>query len=103
MRARVEKHIDFFQHDFFDSIPDKIKDERPGKILINLPYDERLSVDSGLEAFIKDVVHKVRKDYKKWDVYFLAPASVDSFRKELSFSKSSKMLNGAIEVRLVRL
>ena len=59
LRARVEKHIDFFQHDFFDSIPDKIKDERPGKILINLPYDERLSVDSGLEAFIKDVVHKL--------------------------------------------
>ena len=103
LRARVEKHIDFFQHDFLTSIPEKLKDEKPGRIVVNLPYDERLGVGGGLEDFVKDSISKVKQDYKKWDVFLLVPEEVDHFLDDISFAKSSKLLNGAIEVRLLRL
>ena len=91
LSAKVEKHIEIFQKDFFDSE----KPTESGTILTNLPYDERVKHN---QEFYKKIGDHLKNNYKGWKAYLLMHGSAGS----IGLKPSSKInfKNGSIPVKL---
>lgn len=98
LRARVEKHIQFAESDFFD-----LKRPTPkGLLVTNLPYGERIDPSQDeLKEFYKKIGDKLKSDFKGWKAYLLClEDSPHKFIGLKPFFKRS-VLNGSLRVKIL--
>ncbi len=91
LAARVEKHIEIFTKDFFESTPP----EEKGVLVCNLPYDERIKQQ---DAFYKNLGDHLKKNYKGWKAFLLMPGSAGSIG--LKPNSKTNFKNGSLQVKL---
>jgi putative N6-adenine-specific DNA methylase len=97
LRARVEKHMEFFVGSFFE-LPAPADS---GLLITNLPYGDRLMKDEDLKAFFKEIGDTLKKKYTGWRACLLA--AVDSPYKFVGLKPTKKIpvLNGNIKCTLL--
>lgn len=100
LRARVEKFINFDQGSFFDMEPKS----STGILITNLPYGERLEINSDLEktkAFYREIGDTLKQKYHGWTAALLT--SEESPHKFIGLKPRRKIpiLNGSIKCKLL--
>ncbi|ODB42347.1 23S rRNA (guanine(2445)-N(2))/(guanine(2069)-N(7))-methyltransferase [Pseudoalteromonas sp. BMB] len=96
-RAGVESHIKF---KFEDANQLSLAAKRPGTVLSNLPYGERLGGMAEIITLYRNMGIAFKKHYKDWNLALLA--SEESLLKVLKLArkKSYKFKNGPLDVLL---
>ena len=95
--AYLEEYIDVVHEDFFDS-----KKENEGKlfILMNPPYDERISIRT--EEFYSDIGNTLKRNYTHTDAWMIT-ANLEALKYVgLKPLPKIKVYNGNLEAKLVR-
>lgn len=95
--AYLEDYIDVIHEDFFDS-----KKETEGKLLLlmNPPYDERISIRT--EEFYSDIGNTLKRNYANTDAWMIT-ANLEALKYVgLKPLPKIKVFNGNLEARLVR-
>lgn len=98
LRARVEKHIAFS----VAPVQELVAPAPRGLLVANLPYGERIGRGE-LETLCQDVGRALRERFGGWRAALLVPAAVPAAAFGLPVKREWKLLNGALEVRLVLL
>jgi putative N6-adenine-specific DNA methylase len=98
LRARVEKHIAFSVGAVQDLGPPAPR----GLLVANLPYGERIGRGEQ-ETLCQELGRALRERFSGWRAALLVPASVPAGAFGLPVKQEWKLLNGALEVRLVLL
>lgn len=93
--AGLGKRIELHEASFFDvSAPyDK------GLVLFNPPYDQRLSIDSGI-AFYEDIGTALKQDWPGWDAWIVSGFIDGLYAIGLSPKRKIALDNGGIPVEL---
>ncbi|MGE0175177.1 MAG: class I SAM-dependent RNA methyltransferase [Oligoflexales bacterium] len=97
LKARVEKHITFTTKSFFDYEPT----EDHGLVIANLPYDERLKLQTDTTQFYKDVGDTLKKRFSGWRAALLVAEESPYKFIGLKPSKKFSVLNGSIPCKLL--
>ena len=67
------KWLDVIQvghHDFFDLTPQDLT-EKPGILVLNPPFGLRLRSKDKPKIFYRDIIHKLEKDFRHWQIAIL--------------------------------
>ncbi len=75
--------IDIQNCDFFSILPNKLSPAKKGIITLNPPYGKRLEHHSNSQSFYKDVMHKMRADFKGWRLAIILPSKKDMVQLNL--------------------
>lgn len=97
LKARVEKFIQFDVKRFQEqsaTVP-------AGLIVANLPYAERLGEDKEILALYKQVGDVLKSKFSGWRAGLLMPDAMPSGAIGLKPTKTLKLLNGSIKVKLL--
>ena len=57
-------------HDFFHLTPQEVT-ERPGILVLNPPFGVRLNAYEKSKIFYRDIIRKLKKDYRHWQIAIL--------------------------------
>jgi putative N6-adenine-specific DNA methylase len=90
--AGLKDHIDFATGDFLHSSPPKTK---PGLMISNLPYGQRLKNNDEL---FKAIGRKIKFDYPGWRFGLLVPNEPSYKQLGFKFDKKIPFKNGGIDV-----
>jgi putative N6-adenine-specific DNA methylase len=83
--------LQFSRDDFFEVTP-----EKPGILILNPPYDERLSVTE-IELMYKDIGDMVKRHYLGFDVWIISSNKSAMRKIGLKDSKRFHVFNGGLE------
>lgn len=97
LSARVEKFIDFSVADFMTLKPT----EPSGLLVANLPYGARLNDPAEIAKLYKEVGDVLKKNFSGWRAGLLMPDDVPSGTIGLKATKTLKLMNGSIKVKLL--
>jgi putative N6-adenine-specific DNA methylase len=75
---------------------------RPGLLLVNPPYGERLSDGPSLARLYKDLGDTLKRRYKGWEAYVFAEHGELIKAIGLRASRRTILFNGALECRLLQ-
>jgi len=99
---RISDKTEFFDviqvgnHDFFDLAPQKIT----GLLVLNPPFGVRLNPDDKPGAFYHDIIKKLEKDFRNWQIAILVKDRAIVKRFPNGF-KQYPLFHGGIDLRLL--
>lgn len=89
--ASVDSLVDLVQHDFFSSRPDSIiENAKPGLLIFNPPYGERLAAGDSATTFYRDINKTLRNSFNQWQIGILTPADAPTHLLRLSGGEGSR-------------
>ncbi|HHE74534.1 MAG: hypothetical protein DRH90_08315 [Deltaproteobacteria bacterium] len=86
-------------HDFFHLTPQEVT-ERPGILVLNPPFGVRLNSNDKPETFYHDIINKLEKDFRHWQIAILVKdrALVKRFPSRF---KQYPLFHGGIDLTLL--
>jgi putative N6-adenine-specific DNA methylase len=93
-RAEVDRYVTM-RCATLDALPPP---GRPGWVISNLPYGQRVGRDADIERFYAQIGHILRDRWVGWRVAFVATATTDPALIHRGLRKSMKFKNGGIPV-----
>lgn len=97
LKARVEKYITFA----VKRMQEQEGNDTPGLIVANLPYAERLGEDKEVMELYKQVGDVLKSKFPGWRAGLLMPDAMPSGAIGLKPTKTLKLLNGSIKIKLL--
>lgn len=87
------------KHDFFHLTPQEVT-ERPGILVLNPPFGVRLNSNDKPETFYHDIINKLEKDFRHWQIAILVKdrALVKRFPNRF---KQYPLFHGGIDLTLI--
>ncbi len=94
--AGVDKWIQFGVNNFLEETPDM----KPGTIVINPPYGERLKDEDDIIPFYKEIGTRMKHHYNGWEAWIIS-GNIEALKFiGLRPTKKIKLYNGPLESRL---
>lgn len=97
VNAKVDDVITFSCQSFFDMIPPK----KPGVVILNPPYGERMS-EIEIASFYKEIGNKLKRDFGGYTAWIIT-SSVEGLKAiGLKPSRKIPVYNGSLECRFLK-
>jgi putative N6-adenine-specific DNA methylase len=94
--AGVDKWVRFGVNNFLENTPDM----KPGTIIVNPPYGERLKEKDEIVPFYQEIGTRLKHHYNGWEAWIIS-GNVDALKFiGLRPAKKIKLYNGPLESRL---
>ena len=99
LRLELLDVIQVANQNFFDLAPQEVT-EKPGILVLNQPFGIRLNSNNKPEAFYHDIIKKLKKDFRNWQIAILVKdrAIVKRFPNKF---KQYPLFHGGIDLTLL--